>query len=155
MKKILFLFAFVPLILSGQSYVWHDSINAANVATDTVIQPMKVGESGSYSKNISGMGCTCTFIADDLTDTVAVNIGGSNYQVTSGNYAFSGFASDSLPYDLVKANLISVKNGDTSYIKTISLEPHIYGFKYSQIKVTFDATDNTSALSWYCLFYKR
>ncbi len=48
MKNILFLIALIPVMLFGQTYVWHDSINAADVITDTVIQPVKVGESGSY-----------------------------------------------------------------------------------------------------------
>jgi hypothetical protein len=155
MKKIFFLIGLIPIMIFGQSYTWHDSINAADVTTDTVIQPIKVGESGSYSKNIAGLGCSCTFKADNLTDTVIIDIGGSNYQITSRNYAFSGFVSDSLPYTIVKANLTSVKNGDTCYIKTFSMEPYVFGFKYPQIKVTFDATDNTSALTWDCLFYKR
>ncbi len=130
MKKIFFLLVLVPVIILGQTYTWHDSINAADVTTDTIIQPGKVGESGSYSKNISGFGCTCTFEADYLIDTVTIDIGSSNYQISFGNYAFSGFVSDSLPYTIVKANLISVKNGDTCYIKTFSMEPYVFGFKY-------------------------
>jgi hypothetical protein len=155
MKKIFFLIGLIPIMIFGQSYTWHDSINAADVTTDTVIQPEKVGESGNWSKNIANFGCSCTFWLDYLTDTVTVNLGGSNHQYTLGKYSFAGFSSDSLPYVLVKLDHPSITNSDTSYIKDMSLEPYDYGKKLPQIKVTFDATDNTSALTWDCLFYKR
>lgn len=157
MKKLLFILAFIGCIpVFSQSYNWSGRLDLSEMSgTDTTIQPVLVGSGSKYTTDISGYGCSCTFEADSLTDTVSISLGGGNVLLSTGVYSYSQFASDSLPYDLIKANLLSVKNGDTVYIKDISLEPHVYTYSLPQVKVVKDVTDVTSILNWTCKFFKR
>lgn len=137
----------------GQSITWSFSLDfSESNVSDTVLQPTDIA-------NISGWVAKCMFDVEELTDTCSVDMGGSlkELNATTHRMAFNGLASDSLPYELIKADLIMIDNGDadTSYFKELSTEPQGWGNPIPAIKVHKDTSDHTSILTGKCNFYKK
>ena len=153
MKKILIISTFICLSVAsfGQTKQWNDTITVTTGKTDSVFWPEAPGDIAAFPWSI-------TFVTVGMTDTIWLDIGGSNIPIDTSvvrsaeQFAFEGFINDSLPYVFTAAKNRVITNGDTTYQKTfIGSDP--YGMLRPAFSLT-TGTDTVFTLKIYGVFSK-
>jgi hypothetical protein len=133
-------------------WVWEGAANIANVTIDTIIQGF-INE----SKEVEGLGCSCTFDISLLnTNTSVIKLGGSNILLTGTNkyYGFVPF-SDSIILSKItyKQTIHSRGQGDVVY-QSVYQKPDGLGFEKPAF-LWIKNTVTSGYLYWRCIFYKK